>query len=657
LRSLATTRVLLLLALVSPIACRTRLASNLDGFVCDPGTGFCSLWQDGAASNADAGTERPSVDGSADELPDRGPPDGDARANEDAGDALGDVAGHDGGDAGGTGNVFISSPTGIVYTNGIVVIQVGFAPGSPVPGTVDILSSGSQTPLASIGSPFSFPWDTTNVPEGPYQITARAHFGANTVTSAPITVNVDRTPPTISTRVPLPNAVNVDLTIPIVVTVSEALAPATVTSSPVELSNAGSAVPSKTLLSADGKTLTITLSQRKSLSLPATLQELLPGTITDLAGNPLATTSWTWTAPLWLQYGSVQGGSPDLALDSKGNAVVCTVAERGAVGSGDFLVSIARHKADTTWDTSLGSPQGPQGSSFVVGASAVAIAADDNPIVAWPEFEGANTGNPSDIHVAKWTGTAWDTSFGQVNAEQGSGTNAAAPRLALAPSGQFFVAWSEASQTYVTSVYAARWTGTSWDQSYGGIAQIGATLSMLRVTAAGQPDVTWSSGLDGGGLSRWTGTVWASKVFPNSGQVGLDFDGMQSPLVTLTDTGTPDISVSRYATATDSISPAAPAIPTSTAPSSARVAVDGTGQILVAWTDSDGTTRNLHLARYDGTAWDTSFGTISAIDGPNTPAAHPALVITPDGVPVLAWDEVSAGAGQRPSTFVWKSNH
>lgn len=88
-----------------------------------------------------------------------------------------------------------------------------------------------------------------------------------------------------------------------------------------------------------------------------------------------------------------------------------------------------------------------------------------------------------------------------------------------------------------------------------------------------------------------------------------------------------------------------------------RLAIDGAGQILVAWMDSDGTTRNVHLARYDGTTWDTSFETISAIAGA-TPAAHPALVITPDGVPVLAWDELlDAGIGARPSTFIWKSNH
>jgi hypothetical protein len=618
------------------MACKTRLASNLDGFMCDTATGICTATLDGSQSDGDG----PADTGGGGQADARESGVSDADAGPETGP--------------GSGTIYIVSPTGTVYTNGTVVIQVGFASGSAVPASVDILSSMSQAPIASVGAPFSFAWDTTNNPEGSYQITARARFGSSDATSAPVTIVVDRTPPTLTTRVPAPNATNVDLTAPIVVTASEPLLPATVASSTVELTIAGGSVPSKALLSADGKTMTVTLSNRQAIALPATIQQLLPGTITDLAGNPLTTTSWTWTAPLWLQYGSVQGASPDLALDSKGNLILCTVAERGAIGSGDYQVVVARHGAGTSWDTSFGSPQGPQGSSFVPGPAAITPAADDNPVVAWPE---QTSGNPSDIHVAKWTGTTWDQSFGTLSAEQGSGTDARQPRLAAAGAGQFFVAWAEDSQQYVTSIYAARWTGTSWDLSYGGIAQIGAQQPTLRVLPNGQPDVTWSSSIDGGGLSRWTGSAWASTTFPNFGIVGLAFDSTPNPLITSTDSSNAIIAVDHYAADTDRVLAAAPEVNTSASPGGAQLAVDSLGQILLAWSDSDGTTLNVHLARFDGTKWDSSFGTISAIDGPNTPAANPALVITPDGVPVLAWDEKDASLGSRPSTFIWKSNH
>jgi hypothetical protein len=644
-------RALLIVALAAPIACKTRLASGLNGFVCDAGTGICTPKQGpgGHDASVDESTDTGVLTDATETgtSPEGGAPDADASPPADAEDTA------DGDDGVGSGQVFISSPTGTVYTNGKVVIQVGFGTGSTVPTSVDILTNMSQMPLASIGAPFSFTWDTTNVPEGSYHVTARAHFGGGAVTSAPVTIIVDRTPPTVLTQVPPPNATNVDLTVPIQVTFSEALLPATVTSSTVQLSIAGNMVPAKAILSADGKTITLTLSQRQALALPATIQELLPGTITDLAGNPLVTTSWTWSAPLWLEFGSVQGGSPDLSIDSKGNLVVCTVAERGATGSHDYQVVVARHGTATAWDSSFGTPQGPQGSSFVPGPAAVTIATDDNPIVAWPEF---STG-PSDIHVAKWTGTTWDQSFGTLSAEQGNNTSARQPRLAGATAGQFFVAWAEDSQMYVTSVYAARWTGTSWDLSYGGIAQIGAQQPTLGVSPAGQPNVTWSSSIDGGGLSRWTGSAWASTTFPNFGVVGLAFDSMQRPLITNTDTSADAILISAYVAASNSFPPAATAMTTAMSPSGARLAVDGLGQILLAWSDSDGTTRNVHLARFDGMTWDTSFGIISAIDGPNTPAANPALLVTPDGVPVLAWDETDSPAGSKPSAFVWKSNH
>lgn len=640
---------LLLLLLPAMVACRTRLAGNLDGFVCDTATGICTPKGDGAAPDGSA-----DADGSSDvgEVG-GGNPDADGGGGGNGDDGSTDGVAGDGPDATGSGNIFISSPTGTVYTNGTVAIQVGFGPGSSVPATIDILSSASATPLATIGPNFNFMWDTTNVPEGSYQVTARASFGGQPASSAPITVIVDRTAPTITSRTPLPDATNVDLTLPIVVTVSEPLAPATVSASGVTLTIGGSTVPSKTVLSADGKTLTTTLTKRQAVALPATFQQVLPATITDLAGNALSTTPWTWMAPLWLQFGSVQGEAPDVALDSKGNILVSAAAERGALGSRDYQVVVARHKSGTSWDTSFGSPQGAQGSSFVNGAGALLAASDDNPIVAWPEFEGANTGNPTDIHVAKWTGTAWDTSFGAISGEQGAGSNAMGPRLARGPADQFLLAWTESSQMYVNSVYAARWTGTSWDQSYGGVAKIGATLSTLKGTATGQPQVTWNSSIDGGGLSSWTGSAWATKTFANAIIGGLAFDSMQMPLFATMDANAQTITVVKA----DNGTSVAPPVATAMNPGGARLVVDGSGQVLVAWSDSDGTTRNVHVARYDGTSWDTSFGTISALSGSDTPASNPALVITSDGVPVLAWQELPSGTGTRPQTFVWKSNH
>jgi hypothetical protein len=634
-------RVVLVLALGSPIACKTRLAPNLDGFVCDTATGICSLRTDGGSSDGDG-----SQDGVL--LPDGashdGPSDGDDSPS-DASDAANDADG-------GSGSIFISSPVGTVYVNAKVVIQVGFASGATVPASVDLLTDSSSTPLASIGAPFSFTWDTTNNPEGRYSITARATFGTGVATSAPVTVIVDRTPPTLVSRVPQPNATDVDLTAPIVVTASEALLASTVTTSTVQLAISGNPIASKTSLSEDGTTITVSLSQRRSIQLPATIQELLPGTITDLAGNALAQSSWTWSAPFWLKFGSVQGGSPDIALDSKANLVISTAVQRANL---DNQIVVARHVSGQVWDKSFGSPQGPEGSSYVTGPAAVTVGDDDKPILAWPEFQGANSGRPTDIHVAKWTGSAWDTSFGELSAP-GVGTSTGRARLARAAAGQFFVAWEGGGQVSV-----ARWTGTSWDFSYGSTGESGAGSPTLRLTATGLPDVTWTNG-SGGGLSRWTGTAWVSKTFPNSGPVvGLAFDSFKRPLVTITDANinTPNIYVCSYDETLNNFPPSAPQVLTGQAPNDAQIAVDNDGMILLAWRDGDSDPRKVHLARFDPSmptsTWDTSFGTLSVVSGSGARAQHPALIVTPDGVPVIAWDE--SDSYSNPSTFIWKSNH
>jgi hypothetical protein len=106
------------------------------------------------------------------------------------------------------------------------------------------------------------------------------------------------------------------------------------------------------------------------------------------------------------------------------------------------------------------------------------------------------------------------------------------------------------------------------------------------------------------------------------------------------------------------ITAVAPAISAGVSPLSPRLAVDPSGRLLVAWVDGnvDNTVRSAHLARFDGTSWDTSFGTIRASADSNSRVARLDLAVTADGFPIVAWDEVS-GTNQSPNTYVWKSNH
>ena len=98
----------------------------------------------------------------------------------------------------------------------------------------------------------------------------------------------------------------------------------------------------------------------------------------------------------------------------------------------------------------------------------------------------------------------------------------------------------------------------------------------------------------------------------------------------------------------------APAIPTLAQPLAARVALDPSGHPVVAWTDSDGSSRNTRVARWTGSLWDMSFGSLGAVTGSGTDASSPALALDRFGSPIVAWQEID-GTGAY-ATYVWKSN-
>ena len=644
---------LMLLLAVGAGGCRTKLADNLGGFDCDPKSGVCLPRVDGSTDGSDGGS--PSTDGgdvgspSADsgDVGDGGSPNTDGGDGSDGGDG-GD--GPDGGQI--VPLVQIASPASPAYTNGSISIQVVFSPPSAAPAQVDLLDGSSK--LVTISAPFTYVWNTALVAEGPHQITARAAFGAQTVTSAPVTIFVDRTRPQIRSQLPAPAATDVDLSNPIQIGFSEPLIPATVTGS-VSLSAAGVAIPITTALSADGKTVTISLSNRSAITLPADVTVAVSATVSDLAGNQLGTVApWLWHAPLWINYGMLLGQYPSLALDPSDAAIVCTAVEQGAIGSNEFLLQIARHGGGQTWDTSFGSPQGPQGTSFVPAGGSIAVGTDGQPIVAWPEFQGANTGNPTTVHIAKWSGTVWDKKYGQVDALQEIGSNARNPWLAIGASDQMFLTWAETSQALVVSVYAARWAGTSWDLSYGGIGVIGADGPVLHFDSGGQPVLGWRAGSDNG-VSRWTGSGWmTTPTYTNSTTATLALDATDQPIVTSISGQISDPYIHVLHLVAGAWQELVPAIGAGSQPANAQVLLDKGGHPVVAWADSDGSARNVRVARHTGTAWDLSYGVLSAVAGANTDATNPRILLDRFDTPVVAWQETD---GTRFSTYVWKSNH
>ncbi|MCE9672803.1 Ig-like domain-containing protein [Myxococcus stipitatus] len=82
------------------------------------------------------------------------------------------------------------------------------------------------------------------------------------------------------------------------------------------------------------------------------------------------------------------------------------------------------------------------------------------------------------------------------------------------------------------------------------------------------------------------------------------------------------------------------------------------GLPVIAWSEFDGTTKNIHAARWTGSTWEMLGGPLSALPGPETHATQPALYTDVTGTLLLAWSEDTGPEKKGRSAFVrkWGNN-
>jgi len=103
------------------------------------------------------------------------------------------------------------------------------------------------------------------------------------------TTDEDTTPPTVSSKSPAADAVDVATTTTVSVTFSEAMASATITTSSFTLDSVAGSV------SYNSGTYTATFTPSANLAVNTTYTATLSTAMTDVAGNPLAAYSWSFT--------------------------------------------------------------------------------------------------------------------------------------------------------------------------------------------------------------------------------------------------------------------------------------------------------------------------------------------------------------------------
>lgn len=438
-----------------------------------------------------------------------------------------------------------------------------------------------------------------------------ASCGESTNNPNPTPNPEDKTPPTIVSLSPNDKSSSVSLSAPVTVVFSEAIKASSVTNESVILKGKDGSLLEKTLtLSDDKKTLTI--AYKNLAANPGTVTISLAATITDEAGNALAATSWSYTTPTWLSLSNALDVDknnftfePSIATDKDGNVVIAWYEQDA---SSQNRIYVKRWNGNT-WEQ-LGDALNTAADSSADYPS-LAIDYQNRPVLAWHETDTAFN---STINVKIWTGTTWE----QVGGGHGGTTvkvdDGEFPSLGIQPDNKPVVAYAKNGDIFVRL-----WNGSSW--------------------------VTW----DAAGALDDIATQFASK--PSLLLVeSRDMPGFIIPYVAFEETeNSSQPSSNVYVKYYDAVTSAWRDIDEVNDELDSDVTEDarspslsfGTGAPIVAWEETNGIDRNIHVAQLDlaAKAWQN----VGNDDFVVQDSSEPSLLQgdkfgnAPFNVPVVVW--------------------
>jgi hypothetical protein len=437
---------------------------------------------------------------------------------------------------------------------------------------------------------------------------------------------------------------------PVWVRFSEPIDPATVTPARVTISSAEVASLAKELsLSADGLTLSITLTQQPAL--PATLTVALSPDIATVDGRRLVPPSggWWWKLPAW----QAMGGALDVDTGQKAIQPKIAVGPDGPVvvwleeAAGVWEVRV-KAWVDGVWTALDGALN--QGPTNRAERARIAIDPSGAPVVAWAELHGDNWS----VHAKRWDETGW-TSLGVGPLDADFARHAHGGDV-VSDGSSLWAAWDE-DVDGGTSIHARRWDGAAWtpaggsalDPAWGAggpsVALGRDGLPVVAVTTWGHD--TWQDVI----AARWTGSQWVvlgGVIDVVAGRhadvqtVAVDFD--DAPIVVweesvLGDQGKEDVMV--HAKRWDGaawVSLGGPLNVALPAPSNAydpSLTVDADGRPVAVWREGAGPLGiRVYAKRWTGSAWEAMGGPIS--DAWSEP---PDIAVGGDGVVYVTWFE------------------
>ena len=180
------------------------------------------------------------------------------------------------------------------------------------------------------------------------------------------TGDADTTPPAIATRVPAPEAVDVPASAQVVVTFSEAIAPASLDADHFILTGPFGAVPAD--LSYDPAAFAVTLTPQAPLLYSTEYTVTVDGSTADTAGNPLgADDTWTFTTMPEPEMQVYFGDLHNHTSYSDGSGTPAQALAAGEAAGFDFM-AISDHSyaiSDSEWADTLSAVEAATDESFV----------------------------------------------------------------------------------------------------------------------------------------------------------------------------------------------------------------------------------------------------------------------------------------------------
>jgi hypothetical protein len=527
-------------------------------------------------------------------------------------------------------SVRITSPTiDATYTHGTVHVTAAIDPPLDLP--IELRRDGAAF-TTLVPPAYEYSWDTTKSVEASYVLTAEVAFSNDTARSGPVTIVVDRTPPTLS-RSPSPGAGDVVLRAPIQVAFSEPIVLSRAAEATFTLSNNGAIVPTSVTLDSRGQTATIGIADPSALPLPTTLAATIMGPIMDRAGNraDLPSSDWFWDVPPFIKLPpspvdpniSPATRLPAFAVGPDSKPVFATASSTTTGGSLSWQVQVSQYDG-TTW-----TPLGPPSDDIDSASRGVALAiGGEQPFVAWRP----SGRDPVEIDVASWNGVAWKAHPSIALASTGA-SSILTPILRIGRDEEPVILWSTGDRTFL-----ARRTQIGWARDFGTIP-ITSVLPFdgnhfdMILDDGDNPIVSWINPTGTGHVSMWNGVAWAAA--PDALSVSdpfLALDSGRRPMQVVTG-GTGALLVQRLAVENEwQLLPVAAVPPQA---KHTKIAAGPAGLPVVAYFDAQ--TKSVGMARWTGDRWDTRAFTF----GPNSIDEAPQLAVDRNGTAWIGWRDAS----------------